>query len=226
MSQGCHCGGACCSEDDSLGFFLGALTPDEAAAQAMPKNTIRNTPGFTQAVYGVISNAAASGQFTDYSSQNPECTSAATGSTAAKALALVGSGSSLALQGAIQTGLITAGPATFGITIAIAGIVGLFSTIFNHHAQAIAKERQVLCAAGPAANNYLQIIRQGVANGQASPQDGINALQSLLGDYHSAVSSIMKDDASHCNSACVQYKQLEAIVAEMSSQFQDLIDAA
>jgi hypothetical protein len=216
-----------CDGHDALlsGWFLGALTPDAAAQQAMPKSTIRGKAGFTQAVYDEIVNAASSGQFTDYNAQASSCVNPAS-HTAQTALALVSTGSGLALQGAVMSGLVAAGPATFGITIAIAGITALFSTIFNHHAQAVAKENRILCASGPAANNYLQIIEQAVQSGVATPQQGIEALQSLLADYSSTIRPIIKNNSSQCNAACVELKELTAIVAYKQSEYQDLATAA
>jgi hypothetical protein len=214
---GCDCGGSC-------GGGLGALTPAAAADTIFPQSRVRSTPGFTQQVRDNIVNAAATGTFNDYNAQN--CPSMGPSGTGAQALQLVSSGSGLALSTSIQAGLITAGPATMGITIAIAGITALFSTIFNHHAQAVAKEQRVLCASGPAANNYLQIIRQAVQSGAATPQQGIQALQSLLRDYTSTVAPIIKNDSSHCNAACVELKELTAIVAYESSVYQDMATAA
>jgi hypothetical protein len=75
-------------------MVLGAITADAAAAQAMPKNTIRNTPGFTQAVYDEIVNAAQSGTFNDYNGQAKSCLGLPTGS-GAQMLSLVGTGSGL-----------------------------------------------------------------------------------------------------------------------------------
>jgi hypothetical protein len=213
---GCDCGGTC-------GGGLGAITPDEAAQQAMPKSSIRSTPGFTQTVYNDIVNAASSGMFTDYNAQN--CPSMGPSGTGAQALSLVSSGSGLALSTSIQAGLITAGPATMGITIAIAGITALFGTIFNHHAAAVAKEQRVLCASGPAANNYLQIIRQAVNSGAATPQQGIEALRSLLNDYTATVAPIIKNNSSQCNAACVELKELTAVVAYEASVYQDMANA-
>lgn len=205
-------------------MVLGAITADQAAAQAMPKNTIRNTPGFTQAVYNEIVNAAQTGQFTDYNAQAKSCLGLPTGS-GQQVLSLVSTGGGLALQGAVQTGLIAAGPATFGVTIAIAGITALFSTIFSHHAAAVAKENRILCASGPAANNYLQIIDQAVQEGKATPTQAVQALHSLLSDYTSTVQPIIKNSSSACNAACVELKELTAIVAYKSSLYQDMANA-
>jgi hypothetical protein len=205
-------------------MVLGAITPDQAAQQAIPKNTVRNTPGFTQAVYDEIVNAAQTGQFTDYNAQAKSCLGLPSGS-GAQMLQLASTGSGLALQGAVTTGLLAAGPATFGITIAIAGITALFSTIFSHHAAAVAKENRILCASGPAANNYLQIIDQALQMGKATPAQAVQALQSLLSDYKSTVAPILKNSSSACNAACVELKELTAIVAYKSSLYQDMANA-
>lgn len=217
-TDGCGCG-TCAWRS------LGAITADAAAAQAMPKNTIRNKPGFTQAVYAEIVNAAQTGQFTDYNASAKSCFSSPS-STGARTLSLVSSGGGLALQGAVQAGLISAGPATFGITIAIAGITALFGTIFSHHAQAVATENRILCASGPAANNYLQIIDQAVQSGKATPAQAKQALQSLLADYTSTVQPIIKNNSGQCNAACVELKELTAIVAYKSSLYDDMANAA
>jgi hypothetical protein len=217
-ADGCGCGP--CSWRS-----LGAITADQAAAQAMPKNTIRNKAGFTQAVYDEIVNAARTGQFNDYNAQATSCVTGPS-TTGQQVLSLTSSGAGLALTGAIQTGLIAVGPATLGISIAIAGIVGIFGTIFSHHAAAIAKERRILCASGPAANNYLQIIDQAVQMGKATPAQAKQALQSLLADYTSTVQPIIKNNSGQCNAACVELKELTAIVAYKSSVYDDMANAA
>lgn len=144
------------------------------------------------------------------------------GSAGAGDLQLAGKAGSLTLTSVTTAGLVAAGPATLGISLAIAGIVGIFSTLLNHHAQAVTNEQDALCAAVPAANNYLKIISQGVASGQATPQDGIAALQSLSSDFDSAVSSIRKMSGGSCNAACMMTEGLRSIVAYMISGYQDM----
>lgn len=217
MSAGLH--GYVVLGADPVWAALGAITPEQAAEIAFPQSRVRDTPGFTQTVRDNIVAAAQSGQFVSW---NPSQCSDQPSSTGARTLQLVGSGSSLALQGAIQGGLLAAGPATFGISIAIAGITSLFGTIFGHHAQAVAQERRVLCASVPAANNYLSIIDQAVQEGKATPQQAITALQSLQADFISNVQSILKMNDDKCNAACVWIEQLKAIVAMKSAQYQDL----
>jgi hypothetical protein len=142
----------------------------------------------------------------------------------AKDVQLAGQAGSLALTavtvpwGGAGTALIATGPATFGITIAIAGLVGLFSTIFNHHAAAVKKEQNVLCTAVPAANNYLNIIDQGVSSGLVDAQHALAALDSLSNDFRSAVSGIYKS----CNAACVMQMCLDAAVATEKQKYQAL----
>lgn len=214
----CGCGGACC--DEGLhGDFLGAITADQAAAQVMPKSSIRSTAGFTQTVYNDIMAAAQSGQFQAF---NP---SGCSGVSAGGSIKLATMASGLALTG-LQIGLTTSGlisaAALAPWTMGISALIGLFPVFFQHHAAAVALEQKTICAAVPAAENYLQVIEQAVQSGQIDPAHGIASLQSLLNDFTSQMSSIMKNSSSQCNAACVWVKELTAIVAYQSSAYQDL----
>jgi hypothetical protein len=198
---------------------LGTLDPATAAAQV-------TSSAATSSGKAAIVLAAQHGMLVDnagnpaYIPGTSEC--AASGiSAAAKYVGLAGSAAGLALTGVVQAGLMAAGPLTLGISVAIASIVGIFSTILNHHAQAVKKEQSVLCSAVPAANNYLQIIEQGVQSGLATPQQGIDALNSLVRDFKNAVSSIEKN----CNAACVMTEELQAVVLVKQSEYQDMIAA-
>jgi hypothetical protein len=198
---------------------LGVMDPATAAAQV-------TSSAATSSGKAAIVLAAQHGMLVDnagnlaYIPGTSEC--AASGiSAAAKYVGLAGSAAGLALTGVVQAGLMAAGPLTLGISVAIASIVGIFSTILNHHAQAVKKEQSVLCSAVPAANNYLQIIEQGVQSGLATPQQGIDALNSLVRDFTNAVSSIEKN----CNAACVMTEELQAVVLVKQSEYQDMIAA-
>ena len=213
------------------GIFLGALTPDEAAEKIIPHSA---TSSFAQKIRaGIISDVQA-GQLLNaqgaaaYIPGTEQCS--ATGQNANLKLAQTASG--LALQG-VSIGLVAAGTVTAAalapFTLGISAIIGLLPMIFGHHAQAVKKEQNVLCAAVPAANNYLQIIHDAVQSGAATPQDGIRALDSLLSDFRSQVSSIIKGSdpaGSTCNAACVMVASLHGIVLEKQSEYQDLIDGA
>jgi hypothetical protein len=206
---------------------LAALTPQEALSQTVSASGVTWGNLSTSAL---LLQAVQQGQILDSNGQpayipgTADC--AASGvSSGARDLALAGSGGSMVLTtlSAPSIGLIAAGPATLGISIAIAGIVGIFTTIMNHHAQAVKKEQSVLCSAVPAANNYLKIIVSAVPNGQATPAQAIAALQSLSSDFDSAVSSIRKMSGGSCNAACVMTEELRAIIAYLTSQYQDMI---
>jgi hypothetical protein len=227
MGCGCQPGEDCGCHSGALQGYswrLGAMDPAAAAAQvteakvtASGKAAILNSAqrlqmmgasGEVAYIPGTVDCAAADGVPTGQ--QND--------------LKLGQTATGLALQGvqlASAAGVLAA-PFTMGISIAISGIVGLFSTLINHHAQAVKKEQTVLCSAVPAANNYLNVIAQAVSSGAATPQNAISALESLKGDFRSAVGSIYQD----CNAACVMYEELEAICLVMESQFQDMIDSA
>jgi hypothetical protein len=189
---------------------LGAITPDAAAQQAMPQSAISKTPGFTQSVYDNILQAAQTGQFASF---DPGTT--CKGASFAKPV-LTSTIGGLALKFGAY-----AGPAAPFVLIA-GGIATLFGAIFGHHAQAVAKERQVICAAVPAAQDSLSAIDGAVQNGTITPEQAQQALDSLLSSFTATVKAITKNSSSQCNAACTWIKQLTAIVALKKSQYADL----
>lgn len=209
---------------DSWSQVLGALDPATAAQQIISAQT-----GLNASSKSAITASAQAGQMLDahggpaYIPGTADCAAAA-GSSGPSNVQLAQVGSSLALTGinvaaalspAISGAIgVALGPATMGIS----AIIGLFPMLFGHHAAAVKKEQSVLCAAVPAANNYLQIIDQAVQQGKATPQQAISALQSLVSDFQTQVASIMHS----CNAACVMLDELKAIVLVKQSQYQDL----
>lgn len=195
---------------------LGALTPAQAAAVGMP--TITKTAGFTQAVFNMIQQDVSNGYISSYvTDQQTACAKAGNPASISGALTSAGSGIALKL---VAAGTV-AGPAA-PLVIAAGVVLGIFSAVFNHHALAVAKEQGTLCAAVPAANTAVSTVVQAVQAGTITPSVGAATLQQVLQDFTSTVSPIMKNDASNCNAACVMVKDLTAIVAYFTSQFQDL----
>lgn len=159
-----------------------------------------------------------------------DCVKASGSGVAAVAgdMKLVQTSTGYALAGIGTAGAIAGG--TFGLAAAtvvipiigpiIAGIIGLFTYIFEHHAKQVEKEQNTLCAAVPAANNYINIIRQAVADGTVTPAAGIAALNSLAHDFEGVVGSIRKMDTTTCNAACEMWQQLKAIVEVLSAEWE------
>jgi hypothetical protein len=192
---------------------FGAMDPAAAAAQITESKV-------TASGKAAILASAGAGQMLDDAGQpayipgSADC-SAVNGSGMLKP-AITGVAGGLVLKFA---GL--AGPAAPAV-MAVGALLEVFSAIFAHHAAAVQKEQSTLCAAVPAANQALQIIAEAVSSGQATPQDAINALQAMPGQFRSQVSGIYQD----CNAACVMYEELEAICLVQASQYQDIINAA
>ena len=214
----CGCGGACC--DEGLhGYFLEGLegiTADAAASQV-------TTHGVTSSGRANILSAARAGMLVNssgapaYVPGSGDCSGAPQSN-----LQLAQTATGLALTGT-QAGLLIAGgtalaTAAAPFTLGISALVGLFGVFIAHHRAAVAKEQSVLCSAVPAANNYLQVIDQAVRSGAVDPQHGIDALNSLLGDFTSSVSSISHE----CNAGCVMTEMLHAIVLVRTGEYQDL----
>jgi hypothetical protein len=209
-------------------FLLGAITAEQATETVFPASKVRGSAGSTQAVRNVIVASAGAGQLLDAAGQIAYMPG--TADCAGVSLlrpALTGTIGSLALKFAPQAAA-AGGPIAGAVVLAIAGISELFSAIFSHHAAAIAKERSILCAAVPAANQTLGLIDQAVNAGQATPAQASSALDSAVSGFDSAVSGIIKGSdptGSSCNAACVMLSELRAIVALKKSQYADLAAA-
>jgi hypothetical protein len=205
----------------------GPISPTDAVNTVFPQSQVRGTAGFTQDDWNLMFQSVQQLQIVGLPAA--QCAGQEIG--AANDLTLTKTAGGMALTG-ISIGAAIAGPGaalaapTLGISIAVASLVGIFSTIFAHHAAAVAHERQVECAAVPAANNYLKIIVQAVQSGQETPQQGIRALASLVSDFESTISSIVHRGGSSCNAGCRWEKSLEAIAAYLTSQFQQMPPAA
>jgi hypothetical protein len=216
----------------NLGSYalLGAITPADALEQVWPASKVRSGAGHNQALRDGMLPIVSSGIDTAWITADlVNCPAqASTGNNlrlaqTAAGLALTGTQIGLTATGAIAAA--TLAPFTMGIS----AIIGLFPIIFGHHAAAVKKEQSVLCAAVPAANNYLEIIDQAVTSGQATPQQGIAGLNSLYSDFGSKVAGIIKGSdptsAGECNAACVHQTILHAIVLYKASVYQDMASA-
>jgi len=206
----------------SYATTLRGMTPQQAAQAVMPQSQISSTAGFTQTVYNDIVAAAAAGNFQSFNPSGCKGISP----TGAK---IVNTASGLALSGlgiGLSVGTTLTAVATAGITAGASLLVGLFVSIYSAHAAKVKQEQQVVCASVPAAADSLTAIEQAVQAGTITPAQGIQALQALEQAFAQNVQSILKNDSSHCNAACVWIKQLEAIVLYKSSQYQDMETAA
>jgi hypothetical protein len=234
---GCGCTTPECHCPTGLhGYFLGALTPEQATEEVFPASRVTGAAGHNAAARAQILASASAQEIVgasgaDYVPGTSQCAAAAGGGPGNVQLAQTAAG--LALQGT-AIGLVAAGTFTAAAlapwTMGISAIIGLFPIIFGHHAQAVKAEQSVLCTAVPAANNYLQIIDQAVKSGKATPQQGIDALNSLLSDFESQVSSIRHGtdpmSAGECNAACIEQTKLHAVVLLMQSEYQDMLSVA
>jgi len=210
-------------------YFLGAITPQQAAQQVFPKAPRSPNPGHNMATFNGIQADAAAGQLTDatgagaYTPGTPACA----GASMLKPT-IAGTIGSLALSWAPKA--FPAGPIVGGIVLAIGAISEVFAAVFGHHAAAIKKEQSILCAAVPAANQTLQLIDQAVQAGQATPQQAIAALNAMPAQFDAQVASIRKgadpNASGECNAACVMSTALKAIVLVKVSQYQDMVTAS
>jgi hypothetical protein len=200
---------------------LGAISAQQAAQEAMA-TAPKYSSSYESDLEGDISafqiGGFESAGCTNQPAPNLQLFQTASGLT----LSAAGAGVGIATAtGAIAAGSV-AGSVVPVVGTIVGTIVGIFAAIFQHHAAAVKKEQSVLCAAVPAANNYLSIIQQAVAAGTVTPQEGIDALNSLLSDFKSQISSVVNNDSSQCNAGCMWDVALTAICDYWISQFQDM----
>lgn len=207
-------------------FLLGAITADAAARTVFPNPPASPNAGHNMATFDSIVAAANSGQMSPaYLPGTSDCANVTLGPRAILTKGPTAAGGLLLKIGAASGNPIVL---AIGAAATIAGIV--FSAIFGHHAKAVARERSILCAAVPAANQTLQVVDEAIAAGQFTPQNGIDALNAMLGGFAQQVASIQHGAdptaKGECNAACVMLSQLRAIVARKISEYQDLQTAA
>jgi hypothetical protein len=204
---------------------LGALDPAAATEQIFPQARVKGGAGHNAATRSQILSSAQAGQMVNaggaaaYVPGSGDCAGvsllkpAITGTVGSLALKFIGPA-------------FAAGPIVGGIVVAIAGISELFTAIFGHHAAAVKKERSILCAAVPAANQSLQLVDQAIQAGQATPDQAPAALDNIVSGFQQAVQPIIHGAdpmaSGECNAACVMLSELRAIVLMKKSQYADL----
>ncbi|HVB99884.1 MAG TPA: hypothetical protein VNJ12_11215 [Candidatus Dormibacteraeota bacterium] len=110
---------------------------------------------------------------------------------------------------------------------AIAGAaVQIYDAIFAHHAAAVAREHQVLCAAVPAGNTAIQTLIQAVQSGTIDPVTGINSLYQLWADFQATVNPVSHSNCGSPDAGCGWMAEMAAIVASLAQQWWQLVSAA
>jgi hypothetical protein len=119
------------------------------------------------------------------------------------------------------------------IVAGVGAIIGLIIAIFQHHAQAVARDLQFGCSAIPAVNNAFAVVIQAVQQGTMSPTDAANALPQIYTSYMAAggASGSLSgpgsipgggtpiNDSPFCNSNCELSVVVLAMVFYWQSQF-------
>lgn len=216
------------------GTALPALVDPTDAANQVVTQAQYSGAKMTQTEMNAIIQTASTGQLpfgpADWATQF-NCSGVDTSQGAAK-LTLTATGMAVSIGGSIASQLSIAGtlavsvPVIGAIVGGIMAVIGLFSAILQHHAQAMAKEENILCAVVPSLNQALAAIQNAIADGTLTPQAASGTLDNVVSEFSSAVSSIIKNDNSHCNAACVWLKCLQAYVIVAKSQYAQQIAQA
>ncbi len=195
-------------------FLLGAVPPDSAFADlVLPASRVSSRAGFRTADRQNILSALVSEYIPVYSPCNPNA--GPSGSTIATAF-----GQSALKLATSPQGIATLGPAAPFVALGGA-ITSLFGEIFGAHAAAVGREQAALCAAIPAANQFLQQIDQAFQSGQLTAGQAASLLDEVVLQYENGVAPIVKMTSAACNAACVYLRMLQAIVAKRKAQYAD-----
>jgi hypothetical protein len=189
-------------------FLLGSVPADSTFADlVLPSSQVSSRAGFRAADRQNIINAVAQGYIPAYSPCNPNA-----GPSVPSVVTSIGMS---ALKLAPKTG--AAAP-----FVAVGGAIAtLFGSIFGAHAAAVGREQAALCAAIPAANQFINQIDQAFQSGQLTAGQAGSLLDQVQQQYQAGVAPILKMSSSACNAACVYLRQLQAIVAKRKAQYQD-----
>lgn len=102
-----------------------------------------------------------------------------------------------------------------GLVALGAGLVGLFTALFQQHVKNMASEEEAICPAMPAAVQAFQAITAGVQNGTIDTATGSAGLDSLVTEFSQAVQPQLHMGGSTCSAGCIYILQLIACCAKM-----------
>lgn len=110
------------------------------------------------------------------------------------------------LQFGPQGGVAALSIASAGVNVipvvgqAIGAVLGLFSSIVQHHAIAVANEQQTLCNVSSAFNSVIGQIDTAVYNGTATVEEGVSALRSIVTQLKASIDQTIKNEIGNSGS--------------------------
>lgn len=93
------------------------------------------------------------------------------------------------------------------------GLLSIVAGIFQHHAQAVAKEQDTICLVTTTYNQFADQIEQMIKNGQIALQDAIVTLQKVYYQLVAQLAVIEGPGTSGCNAGCFFHSALDALLA-------------
>lgn len=107
-----------------------------------------------------------------------------------------------------------AGPAAPFVALG-AGLIGLFTALFQMHLKDMIAEQEAICPAMPAALQAFQAIVTAVQNGTVDAATGSAGLDSLVTEFSQAVQPQLHMSKNTCSAGCIYIIQLIACCAKM-----------
>lgn len=207
--------------------------------QVFPPSQRTTKAGWNASALQVIIDALNQGYIAHYyDDAATTCTKAnSSGNTslqlANKAASLAGSGVGLAVGTATHASILS----TLGISAQIAPVVGTIiggailafaaiSSIFQHHAQAVAQEQTILCYVIPKINEAIFGLDDAIARGTISLQDAYQGIDLLHQQFIQVVQPILQQSASTCNAACVMDRVVIALLLYKKYQYNVVVSSS
>jgi hypothetical protein len=200
------------------------MTPESAMNQAISESgSLKLNPRDFQnsSWLSKAEQQIAAGQF-DVAWYSPACAG-----QQAPPLNLLSTASGIGLSAtAATTGILSAAHMIPAIAVPVVGwviagvgaLVGIISTIFQHHAAAVKRDLAFGCSALPAVNNAFSVIAQGVQSGNIKPNDAAGALDHIVSEFQSAGGAAI-NDSPWCNSNCEMEVILKGMVIYWKAQY-------
>lgn len=180
---------------------MGLVSNDSIYAAIAKRNKPASITGASAIIrWNTLAEACLRARGLIYSKSNPgDCPAPSSigGIGSAQIVGLSGTAASGVVGGLGAAGVL-AGPATLGISTAVSVAVSAISSIFTHHAQAVANEQATICQVAGYFNPLLKQIDAAVRSGQITCDQAQLYVKQVANQAINGLQSILQE----CNAAC------------------------
>ena len=202
-----------------MAFAVSAADEDKIIAAVFPASVQKLLPN-AQTTIGQFRTQIEANQLTIYLNQS-DCSKAGSYNPAAYQ-------SPSPLLAGVQGGFGAAASSFINSALQAIPVIGqTLSQIWNKinpfaaHAKAVANEQGILCGSVPQVNAALQQVDADVLAGNVDLPTADAELDQIASQFRTVTASIIKDDSSHCNAACVVNRMVQAEVLLRKEKYKE-----